>query len=129
MNATNGHKIWNYTTGSYVESSPAVGRVVYFGSDDHRVYALNASSGVKLWSYATGGVVESSPIVVGSVVYVCGGSDVYALGASHTSLNSLFIIIGVATAVIITATIVFLIFQMRLKTKPKSPLSPALSHV
>ena len=46
MNATNGVKLWNYTTGGDVDSSPAVvGGVVYVGSDDDNVYALNAANG------------------------------------------------------------------------------------
>ena len=40
---------WNYTTGGYVESSPAVANgVVYVGSDDRNVYALYANNGTKL---------------------------------------------------------------------------------
>ena len=66
LNATSGAKLWNYTTGSYVDSSPAVvGGVVYIGSDDGNVYALNAANGAKLWNYTTGGQVASSPAVVG----------------------------------------------------------------
>jgi outer membrane protein assembly factor BamB len=35
---------WSYTTGAYVESSPAVGNgVVYVGSDDNNLYALDAT--------------------------------------------------------------------------------------
>ncbi len=78
--------LWNYTTGDYVDSSPAVvGGVVYVGSDDGNVYALSASDGSKLWNYSAGyyNYVDSSPAVVGGVVYV--GSDdgnVYALKAA-----------------------------------------------
>ena len=75
---------WSYTTGNYVESSPAVvnGRV-YVGSDDGKVYCLNATTGARLWSYTTGGPVKSSPAVADGRVYV--GSDdynVYALNAT-----------------------------------------------
>ena len=39
-----GGKLWNYTTGSYVESSPAVvNGIVYIGSDDGNAYALGGS--------------------------------------------------------------------------------------
>ena len=55
LNATTGAKLWSYTTGELVDSSPAVANgVVYVGSYDHNVYALNASTGALLWSYATG---------------------------------------------------------------------------
>ena len=77
--------IWNYTTGDYVDSSPAVvGGVVYVGSDDGDVYALSAASGAKLWNYTAGyyDYVDSSPAVVGGVVYVgSDDGDVYALNA------------------------------------------------
>jgi len=102
LNATTGKLLWTYpTTGpsiGTVVSSPTVTRtlflgapyfveVVYFGSDDHNVYALNASNGDLVWSYTTGSAVDSSPTVVNGVVYV--GSDdhnVYALGASNGDL-------------------------------------------
>jgi hypothetical protein len=50
--------LWNHTTGSYVESSPAVvGGLVFVGSDDGKLYALNASTGSLVWNYTTGGYV------------------------------------------------------------------------
>ena len=52
LNASTGAMLWSYTTGSTIESSPAVANgVVYIGSDDGNVYALNASTGALLWSY------------------------------------------------------------------------------
>jgi parallel beta-helix repeat protein len=76
-------RLWNYTTGSSVESSPAVaGGRVYVGSDDNRVYCLDALTGAFVWSYATGGSVFSSPAVADGKVYV-GSEDhrVYCLDA------------------------------------------------
>jgi outer membrane protein assembly factor BamB len=41
-----GHQRWVYKTGNSVESNPAVvGGIVYFGSNDGRIYALNAATG------------------------------------------------------------------------------------
>jgi len=81
---TTNQTLWNYTTGSDVDCSPAVvGGVVYVDSDDHNVYALNATTGTFIWNYTTGGIVFSSPAVAGGVVYV--GSDdskIYALNAT-----------------------------------------------
>ena len=52
-----GAKVWNYTTGGLVESSPAVaGGYVYVGSTDNNVYCLDAVTGAKIWNYTTGGV-------------------------------------------------------------------------
>jgi PGF-CTERM protein len=86
---SNGLLKWNFTTGSVVESSPAVANgVVYVGSNDGNLYALNANNGTKIWNYTTknaGGsspaVVTSSPAVANGVVYV-GSEDnnVYAIG-------------------------------------------------
>ncbi len=62
QNAKTGAKLWSYTTGGVVYSSPAVANgVVYVGSYDKNVYALDAKSGTKLWSYTTGGGVYTSP--------------------------------------------------------------------
>ncbi|MGZ4848613.1 MAG: outer membrane protein assembly factor BamB family protein, partial [Halobacteriota archaeon] len=85
LDATNGAKLWSYTTGGPIASSPAVAnRVVYVGSNDRNIYALDATNGAKLWSYTTGGRVESAPTVVNGVVYV-GSYDfnTYALNATN----------------------------------------------
>jgi len=101
--------LWNYTTGSWVDSSPAVaGGVVYVGSDDHNVYALNATTGARIWNYTTGSYVDSSPAVAGGVVYVgSGDSKVYALNATtgariwnYTTSNLVFSSPAVAGGVV-----------------------------
>lgn len=91
LNASDGTKVWSYTTGNHVESSPAVvGDMVFVGSDDYNVYGLNLTTGGKIWSYTTGAFVESSPTVLDNVVFV-GSEDrnVYALNATtgHASLE------------------------------------------
>ena len=98
FDALTGAHMWNYTTGSWVRTSPAVvGGIVYAGSNDGNIYALNASNGNKIWSFKTGvqpgetgangGFVGSSPAVAGGIVYV-GSLDgnVYALDALTLSL-------------------------------------------
>jgi outer membrane protein assembly factor BamB len=75
---------WTFTTGATIHSSPAVvDGTVYFGSRDHKIYALDAVTGKQKWAYETGSWVESSPIVVSGVVY-CGSNDgnLYALNAN-----------------------------------------------
>jgi eukaryotic-like serine/threonine-protein kinase len=79
-----GGQKWTFETRGPVYSSPAVvNGTVYFGSNDHNLYALDASSGQKLWSFQAGSRVESSPTVVNGVVYF-GSNDhnLYALDAS-----------------------------------------------
>ena len=51
-----GTPIWEFETGGFVTSSPAIGPdgTVYVGSGDKRLYAINPKSGVKLWEFKTG---------------------------------------------------------------------------
>ena len=50
-NADTGRKLWKFNTAP-VESSPLlVKRTLYFGSWDHKVYAVNAKTGRKRWSF------------------------------------------------------------------------------
>jgi eukaryotic-like serine/threonine-protein kinase len=75
---------WRFKTQGPVLSSPAVaGGVVYFGSNDHFVYAVNAADGVKRWAFKTESRVASSPAVSDGLVYV-GSYDghLYALDAA-----------------------------------------------
>src|ERR1039458_1323415 len=59
--ASTGIQIWGYTTGEPVYSRPTVvSGVVYFASNDKRVYALNARNGAKIWSFRTGWLNISS---------------------------------------------------------------------
>jgi outer membrane protein assembly factor BamB len=88
LNANTGTKIWNYTTGSFVWSSPAVANgIVYVSSADRNVYALNANTGTKVWNYTTGNWVHSSPTLANGIVYI-GSLDhnVYALNANTGKL-------------------------------------------
>ena len=80
--------LWSTFAGGPVSSTPAVsGGVVYFGSDDTKLYAADAggcgsSICTPLWTAATGGAIKSSPAVANGVVYV--GSDdgrLYAFAA------------------------------------------------
>jgi outer membrane protein assembly factor BamB len=47
--------------------------LVYFGSDDHYVYAVEAATGETVASAATNGPVRTKPVIIGDAVYV--GSD------------------------------------------------------
>ncbi|MFA5309061.1 MAG: PQQ-binding-like beta-propeller repeat protein [Dehalococcoidales bacterium] len=79
---------WTFATGAPVRSSPAVvDGTVYFGSEDHFIYALDAATGNLKWKYETGSFVASSPIVSGGVLY-CGSNDakLYALNAATGEL-------------------------------------------
>ena len=60
-----GTVLWEFKTGYYVTSSPAIGSdgTDYVGSSDKKLYAINGKSGVKLWEFETGGAVHSSPAI------------------------------------------------------------------
>ena len=70
--ATAGVKLWEFKTGDWVRSSPAIGSdgTVYVGSMDKKLYAINGKSGVKLWEFETGDIVSSPAIGSDGTVYV-----------------------------------------------------------
>src|SRR5207302_1268619 len=66
---------WTYSAGGAIASSSAVAAdgTIYFGSFDHKLYAIK-SDGTERWAFATGGTVRSTPAIgADSTVYV--GSD------------------------------------------------------
>ena len=73
--------LWHFYTKAPVASRPKVVEgVVYFGSEDHYVYALDAATGDRLWKFETGDAVLVTPTVSDDAVYF-GSEDgyVYAL--------------------------------------------------
>ena len=84
------HKVkWQFQTKAQVVSSPAVaGGIVYFGSNDHRLYAVDLGSGEKKWDFKTDGRVASSPAVSNGVVYFLSyDSHFYAVDAAVGTLK------------------------------------------
>ena len=72
--AGTGDRQWVLQLAASIQSSPAVvNNVIYFGANDHRLYAVNASTGATICSYETPGNISSSPTIVnpgsGLVVY------------------------------------------------------------
>ncbi|UCG71190.1 MAG: PQQ-binding-like beta-propeller repeat protein, partial [Thermoplasmata archaeon] len=85
LSAVDGDYIWNFTTGGYISTSPALGYnllgnpVVYIASDDGFLYALDArgaggSTTVK-WQYDMGGWVDSSPTIADDRVFIGSWGD------------------------------------------------------
>jgi outer membrane protein assembly factor BamB len=76
-----GNPIWEFKTGGYVTSSPAIGSdgTVYVGSTDHKLYAINGKSGVKLWEFKMGHGSSSPAIGSDGTVYFGGDIKVYAI--------------------------------------------------
>lgn len=74
-----------FATGGPIRGGPVSdGRTVYFGSEDHAVYALDAASGRERWRVATGGAVTSTPAVADGRVYVASrDGNLYCLDAAN----------------------------------------------
>lgn len=71
LDASDGTKAWEFSTGGAVMSSPAVvSGVVYIASDDGNLYLLDVSSGDEIDQFSTGGEPGSSPAVANGNVYI-----------------------------------------------------------
>ncbi len=69
---------WRLPTGGSIVAAPAIVRgVAYFGSMDHRVYAVNVASGREIWSFQADNQVMSEPLVVGGRVFFSSGNKGY----------------------------------------------------
>ncbi len=84
---TAGSTLGSYETDGLVSESPAIGfdGTVYFGSEDHALYALYPNCGHR-WRFQTGGSIHSSPAVGSNgIVYVgCDDGCLYAVASYGT---------------------------------------------
>ncbi len=78
-----GTEVWSFQAeGDIIGSVSVVDGVAYFGSSDHKVYAIDLDSQEQVWNqpFETGNWVWSEPVVVGDRVYVTSmDHSVYAL--------------------------------------------------
>ena len=69
-NRFNGQLLWRLHINARLESSPvAIGRVVYFGATDGRLFAVYVRTGRVKWAYDTGGRINSSPSISGNRIF------------------------------------------------------------
>ena len=83
-NPISGERAWDpFVTGGAIWSPPTVENGIgYFGSHDHKVYAVTLNDGSQLWQYETGGVVAGKPLVFdGNVIAGSFDKKLYALSA------------------------------------------------
>eukprot|EP00947_MAST-08B_sp_MAST-8B-sp1_P002208 g2208.t1 len=83
-----GTKKWEFETGNYVYSSPALssdGATVFVGSDDRKLYAINTADGTKKWEFVTRDKVLSSPALSSDGATVFVGSRDNRLYAINTA--------------------------------------------
>ncbi|MBS0658606.1 MAG: PQQ-binding-like beta-propeller repeat protein [Verrucomicrobia bacterium] len=80
---------WKFATGDRLVGSPVLSDgVLYFGSDDHHLYAIEAETGRQLWRFATRGPVPSTPAVADGLVFAPSyDGGFYALDARDGSLR------------------------------------------
>jgi outer membrane protein assembly factor BamB len=81
---------WGYKTDGPVYSSPAAdGDILFFGSDDAKLYALNVSglTPVSLWNFTANGAIRSTPAIDDDKVFF--GSDNNKLYAVNKTTGEL----------------------------------------
>lgn len=74
---------WTFTTQGEIWSSPVVqDGVIYFGSDDHFLYAVELVHHLVKWKFETGGLVRSRPAIADQRVYFTSDDNyLYAVDA------------------------------------------------
>jgi outer membrane protein assembly factor BamB len=88
LDATDGHELWRYSTGSPIGSTATLaqdGRFLYFGAYDASLYAVVASTGALVWRTQLGGAVGSeSRLTPDGTLLIVGSHDgsVYALNTA-----------------------------------------------
>lgn len=88
FDARTGRELWRYQGVSSESSVLLVGHLLYFGSWDHRVYALDVRTHKVAWTYTTDAEVNSSPAYSNGTIYIgTDGGSVYALGALRGRLR------------------------------------------
>jgi outer membrane protein assembly factor BamB len=88
VDAESGKELWRFEAG-VIESSPLlVGRTIYFGSFDDRLYALDVRTRRVRWTYETGDDVKGGPVLLRGTIYF-GSYDgkVYAVDARTGKLR------------------------------------------
>ena len=63
--------LWSFQSEGPIWGTPAISEgTVYFGSDDHNLYAVEAQSGLLKWKFTTQGIVRSRPAIADGKVYL-----------------------------------------------------------
>lgn len=71
---------WSFKTNDRIYSHPITENgIIYFGSNDDKLYAVNAVTGKEIWNYQTNYNIQSSPIIKDSKLYFYSGNKFYSL--------------------------------------------------
>jgi len=80
-----GENFWEnpFQADDSIWSTPVIDNgFAYFGSHDHKAYAIRLSSGEKYWEYQTGGVIAGKPLLFdGKVIFGSFDKKLYALSS------------------------------------------------
>ena len=89
LDAKTGKILWKRSLPNRAESSPLViGRNLYFGCEDGRLYALSTRNGNVRWSTQLGGPVKSAPAYYGGTLFVGDyGGEMNAVDAKTGALK------------------------------------------
>jgi outer membrane protein assembly factor BamB len=87
---------WTFRTHGEVISSPAIANgVVYFGSNDGKLYAIDQETGTQKWNFSTNARITSSPAIANGLVYFSSyDGSFFALDAISGKLKWKFLIAG-----------------------------------
>jgi outer membrane protein assembly factor BamB len=88
FDADTGRQLWRFQAG-VIETSPLlVGKLLYFGSWDKKMYALNVNTHKVVWSFTTGDEVKGAPAYLGGILYFASyDNKVYAVDARTGKLE------------------------------------------
>jgi outer membrane protein assembly factor BamB len=82
MEARTGKLVWRFRAGAFETTPLVIGRTLYAGSWDHKLYAINIYTGKARWTFTADHEINSSPAFSGGKIYF--GTDagsLYALDA------------------------------------------------
>jgi len=86
--AKTGHGLWRFPAG-VIETSPLlVGKLLYFGSWDKKMYAVNIDTHKAVWTFTTGDEVKAAPAYQNGTLYFASyDNKVYAVDAQTGKLR------------------------------------------
>jgi outer membrane protein assembly factor BamB len=83
MAARTGKIVWRFRAGAFETSPLVIGKTLYAGSWDHKLYAINIYTGKARWTFTADHEINSSPAFSGGLIYFgTDGGSVYAVNAS-----------------------------------------------
>jgi outer membrane protein assembly factor BamB len=82
MAARTGKLIWRFRAGAFETTPLVIGKTLYAGSWDHKLYAINIYTGKPRWTFTADHEINSSPTYsAGKVYFGTDGGSVYAINA------------------------------------------------